>query len=394
MDWLELEKKYFMPVFKRFPVVLVGGKGPWVWDEQGRKYLDFLGGWAVNSLGHCHPAVVEALAKQAGELIHTSNQVYTIPQLELARLLVENSSLDQVFFCNGGAEANEGAVKLARKYGRLYRQGAYEVISALNSFHGRTLAMLAATGQVKFQEPFAPLPEGFLNVEYNNIEALKAATTRKTCAVLLEPIQGEGGVIIPGKDYFHQVREWCDKEGLLLILDEVQTGVGRTGTLFAYQQLGIEPDILTLAKGLGSGVPIGAILAKRRASVFSPGDHGSTFGGNPLVCSAAYATLRFILENRVLENVKWVGSYLRDKLMELKSEFGFIREVRGRGLLLAMEFEGEISEAVVQSCLHQGLLLNPVRPNAVRLMPPLIIGEAEVDQALGILQKVLTELQV
>ncbi len=392
MNWFEVEKRYFLPVFKRFPVVLVRGEGAWVWDDQGKRYLDFIGGWAVNSLGHCHPAVVEALSEQARQLIHTSNQVYTLPQLELAQLLVENSCLDRVFFSNSGAEANEAAVKLARKYGKLYLNGAFEVISAFNSFHGRTLAMVAATGQARFKEPFTPLPEGFVNVPYNDVEAIRLAAGPRTCAVLLEPIQGEGGVVLPNEDYFRQVRRFCDEKGLLLILDEIQTGIGRTGTLFAYEQLGIEPDILTLAKGLGSGLPIGAVLVKEKASVFSPGDHGSTFGGNPLVCAVAQATLRFILEKQVLENVRRVGQYLMDKLTGLSSKFGFIREVRGRGLLAALEFERDLSGEVVQGCLERGLLLNAARPNVIRFMPPLIIGETEVDRAMDILQEALAEL--
>lgn len=392
MSWFEVEKRFFLPVFKRFPVMLVRGEGAWVWDDQGKGYLDFIGGWAANSLGHCHPVVLEALTEQAGKLIHTSNQVYTQPQLELAQLLVEHSCLDRAFFCNSGAEANEAAVKLARKYGKLHLGGAFEVISALNSFHGRTLAMVAATGQAKFQEPFTPLPDGFVNVRFNDVEAIKSATNPKTCAVLLEPIQGEGGVVLPSEDYFRQVRKLCDEKGLLLILDEIQTGIGRTGTLFAYEQLGIEPDILTLAKGLGGGVPIGAVLVKEKASVFSPGDHGSTFGGNPLVCATALATLRFILENQVLENVRRVGQYLLNQLAGLRSKFGFVRKVRGRGLLVAIEFEHDISEEVVRGCLERGLLLNPVRPNAIRFMPPLIIGEAEVDEAVGILEEVLAKI--
>lgn len=394
-DWIELEKKYFMNTFKRSPVVLVRGEGTRVWDEAGKEYLDFLGGWAVNVLGHCHPAVVNALTEQAKNLIHTSNQVYTLPQLKLAELLVQNSCFDKVFFCNSGAEANEGAVKLARKYGQLHLGGAYEVITALNSFHGRTLAMIAATGQYKFQEPFTPLPKGFINVEYNNIEAIKAATSGHTCAIMLEPIQGEGGVNLPDEDYFEKVREWCDENGLLLILDEIQTGMGRTGTLFAYEQLGrsaVEPDIMTLAKGLGGGVPIGAILAKEKASVFSPGDHGSTFGGNPLACAAGYATLKFILENRVFENAKRVGEYFLNELKKLKSKFDFITAVRGKGLLLALEFNHEISAEVVDLCLEQGLLLNPVKPNIIRFMPPLIIQEEEVDEAVNILERTLTHL--
>ncbi|GAH65278.1 unnamed protein product, partial [marine sediment metagenome] len=262
-------QKYFMHTVERIPITLVRGEGARVWDEDGREYLDFVGGWAVNSLGHCHHVVTGAVTEQAHTLIQTSNQFYTIPQIRLAELLVQNSCLDKVFFCNSGSEANEGAVKLARRYGKLHRNGAYEVITTMGSFHGRTLAMVAASGQPKFQQPYLPLPAGFINVEYNSIEAIKKATTSQTCAVLLEPVQGEGGVNLPDDDYLTAVRAWCDQMGILLILDEIQTGLGRTGTLFAYEQYGIEPDIMTLAKGLGSGIPIGAILAKDGVSVFA-----------------------------------------------------------------------------------------------------------------------------
>jgi len=250
--------------------------------------------------------------------------------------------------------------------------------------------MVAATGQRRFQEPYLPLPEGFINVEYDNIEAIMAATTNKTCAVMLEPIQGESGVNVPDDAYFIKVREWCDERGIILILDEVQTGIGRTGTLFAYQQLGIEPDIMTLAKGLGGGFPIGAVLSKERVSVFAPGDHGSTFGGNPLACAAGYATLKTIIENDILGNVGWVGQYLAACLNSLKQRFDFVVEVRGRGLLLALEFDRDIAEAVVKGCIESGLLLNSVKPSAIRFMPPLTISEREVDEAVGILERVLT----
>jgi len=325
-------------------------------------------------------------------LIQTSNQFYTVPQVRLAELLVQNSCLDKVFFCNSGAEANEGAVKLARRYGKLYLNGAYEVITAMNSFHGRTLAMTVATGQAKFHQPYTPLPTGFINVEYNNIEAIKTATTGQTCAVMLEPVQGEGGVNIPDDNYLAGVRAWCDQKGILLILDEIQTGIGRLGTLFAYEQYGTEPDIMTLAKGLGSGAPIGAIMAKDRASVFVPGDHGSTFGGNPLVCAAAYATLKFIIDNNIAGNVKRVGRYFIAGLEDLKKKFDFITDVRGRGLLLAMEFSSDIAQEVVTACLDRGLLVNRLKPNTLRFMPPLIIGKGEVDEALGILDKTLSSI--
>jgi len=374
-------------------VTLVRGKGAWAWDDQGKEYLDFVGGWAVNSLGHCPPVVVKALEKQAKTLIQASNQFYTIPQIELAQLLIGHSCLDRVFFCNSGAEANEGAVKLARRYGKLRLNGAYEVLTTYSSFHGRTLAMTAATGQSKFQEPYIPLPDGFINVEYNDVEAIQRATSEKTCTVILEPVQGEGGVNIPDDDYLKKVQSWCREKGILFILDEVQTGIGRTGTLFAYEQYGVEPDIMTLAKGLGSGVPIGAFLAKEEASVFSPGEHGSTFGGNPLVCAAACATMKYIIAHNIPAQVKRVGNYFLTRLESLKQQFNFITEVRGRGLLIALEFDQEIAEKLVLACIDRGLLVNKVKPNALRFMPPLIITEKEVDKAVGILGDVLEEMR-
>ena len=388
-DWQELERKYLMNTFKRLPVTLVRGQGARVWDDEGRGYLDFIGGLAVDVLGHSHPELTKAISEQAQTLIQTSNLVYSVPQIRLAELLVENSCFDKVFLCNSGVEATEGAVKLARRYGKLHLDGAYEVITTMNSFHGRTLAMVAATGQPKFQESYTPLTEGFVNVEYDNIDAIKKATGRKTCAVMLEAIQGEGGVNIPNDDYLKEVRAWCDERGILLILDEIQTGMGRTGTLFAYQQSGIEPDIMAIAKGLGGGVPIGAFLAKDKASVFALGDHGSTFGGNPLACAAGFATLKYILEQNVVENCRNMGNYLMSRLLRLKAKYDFIIEVRGRGLLIAMEFSSDIAENVVKACLQERLLLNAVKPSAIRFMPPLIIGEKEVDEAVGIVERVL-----
>ncbi len=388
-DWPELEAKYYIQTVKRVPLTLVRGQGARVWDDRGREYLDFVGGWAVNVLGHCHPALVAALEEQARTLIQVSNQYYSIPQIELARLLVENSCLDRVFLANSGAEANEGAVKLARRYGKLKLGGAYEVITAFNSFHGRTLAMTAATGQPKYQEPYSPLPPGFVNVEYNDIGAIKAATTADTCALMLEPVQGEGGVIIPDGGYLKEVRTWCRERGLLLILDEIQTGMGRTGTLFAYQQAGIEPDIMTLAKGLGGGVPIGAFLAREEYCLFVPGDHGTTFGGNPLACAAARAVVEFILEHDICGQARRVGGHLLQGLEGLKGRFEIVREARGVGLLAALEFHEDVADAVLQGCLEAGLLLNRVKPNTLRFMPPLIITEQDVDRALGILEKVL-----
>jgi acetylornithine/N-succinyldiaminopimelate aminotransferase len=388
-NWQEMESKYFMHTVNRVPVTLVKGEGARVWDDNGREYLDFVAGWAVNSLGHCHPVVAKALAEQAHTLIQVSNQFYTIPQLQLAEILVQHSCLDKVFISNSGAEANEGAVKLARRYGSHHRDGAYEVISAMGSFHGRTLGMVAASGQAKHQQPFLPLPAGFVNVDYNDIDVIKAATTDKTCAVILEPLQGEGGVNLPDDDYLAKVREWCNEKGLLLILDEIQTGFGRLGSLFAYEQHGVEPDVMTLAKGMGSGVPIGAIMVKDSANVLVPGEHGSTFGGNPLVCAAAYATVKYIIENNVVENVEKVSQYFVGRLEELKNKYNFVTEVRGRGLLLAIEFDREIADDALKACLKNGLLVNRVKPSALRFMPPLIIGSAEVDEAVNILDKVL-----
>ena len=382
IDWQALEKKYYMQVVARTPVTLVRGEGARIWDDKGKEYLDFVAGWAVDSLGHCHPVVAEALAKQARTLIQTSNQFFSVPQLQLAELLVENSCCDRVFIGNSGLEVNEGAVKLARRYGHLKLNGAYEVITAMNSFHGRSLAMTAATGQEKFHKPYEPMPAGFVNVKYNDIEAIKAATTEKTCAVMLEPVQGEGGVNIPADDYLKKVREWCDRRGILLILDEIQTGVCRLGPLFGYQLYDVEPDIMTLAKGMASGVPIGALLAKEKAAVFALGDHGSTFGGNPLTCAAACAVLKFIIDNNIAANVKKVGKYLLEGLGGLKQRHGIVKEVRGVGLLVAVKFDTEISQKVLAACLEKGLLVNAVKPDAIRLMPPLVIGRREVDLAV------------
>ena len=390
-DWQKLADRLFLNTITRFPVTLVRGEEARVWDDQGKQYLDFVGGWAVDSLGHCHPALVNALEEQAKTLIQASNQFYTVPAIKLAQLLVENSCLDRVFFCNSGTEANEGAVKLARKYGKIHLKGAYEIITTYGSFHGRTLAMTAATGQRKFQDPYTPLPDGFINVEYNDLEAIKRATNERTCGVMLEPIQGEGGVNVPDDDYLKKVEDWCHQKGILFILDEVQTGIGRTGTLFAYEQYNVEPDIMTLAKGLGSGVPIGAFLAKEKASVFTPGEHGTTFGGNPLVCAAAYATLKYIIDNDIPEKVNRVGKYFMTELETLKQQFDFITEVRGKGLLIAMEFDREIAQDVTMSCLNKGLLINKLTPNAIRFIPPLIITEKEVDEAVNILRNIFNE---
>ncbi|MFA5309570.1 MAG: aspartate aminotransferase family protein [Dehalococcoidales bacterium] len=391
-DWPEIDKKYYMQTIVRDPVTIARGKGARVWDDKGKEYLDFVGGLAVNSLGHCHPVVVAAITEQANTLIQSSLWYYNMPMLKLAELLVKNSCLDRVFICNSGLEANEGAVKLARRYGALKLNGAYEVITTFESFHGRSLAMTAATGQPKMQAPFQPMPAGFVNVKNNDIEAIKAATTSKTCAVMLEPIQAEGGVNIPTDDYLKKVRAWCDQKSILLILDEVQTGIGRLGALFGYQVYGIEPDVLTLAKGLGGGVPIGAFLAKEKCAVLTLGDHNATFGGNALTSAAAYAALKYIIDNDVPGNAGKVGEYLMGRLDGLKQKYPFITEVRGRGLLIAVYFNREMAKAVVAACIEQGLLVNRLKPNAVRLIPPLIIGRKEVDEAIGILDGVFSGL--
>ncbi len=391
-DWIDIEKRYYMFTVRRQPVVVVRGHGTRVWDVDGKEYLDFVDGWAVNNVGHSNPSVARAIAEQASTLLQTSNQFYTIPQLQLAQLLVESSCLDKVFFGNSGAEANEGAVKLARKFGRKHKDGAYEVITALNSFHGRTLNMVAATGQPHYQESFKPLPPGFVHVPFNDVEAIKEATNDNTIAIMLEPVQGEGGVNVPDDDYLKRVRERCDQQGLLLILDEIQTGFGRIGSLFGYQQYGVEPDVMSLAKGLGGGVPIGAFMSKDACMALEPGDHGSTFGGNALTCAAAYASTRYIIDNDLPARAREMGAYMIEALEGMKSRFPFIAEVRGKGLLIAMEFNDNIAPRIVGLCNEEGLLLNPVKPTAIRFMPPLTITKEEINEGLGKLENVLKKL--
>ena len=394
IDWPSVESRVFFQTGRRTPVTLVRGEGSYLWDDQGNRYLDLVAGISVVSLGHSHPVLVEAIKRQAETLIHVSNLWYTVPQLELAELLVRHSALDRVYFCNSGAEANEGAIKLARKWGQEHKQGAYEIISALNSFHGRTVAAMNATGTERYKAPFGPLMPGFINVPFNDIEALKAATTPLTCAILLEPIQGEGGVNIPADDYLQQVRAWCDEQNILLILDEVQTGVGRTGTLWAYEQTGIEPDVMTLAKGLAGGVPIGAIMAKESvAASFVPGDHGSTFGGNPLATAAGYAVMKHIIDNDLPAAIRQKGERMQAKLHSLEDRHpGVIAEVRGRGLLGAVQFTDDIAEQVMRAALAEGLLLNNLRANVLRIAPALTISDEEIDEAVDALDRALTKV--
>jgi predicted acetylornithine/succinylornithine family transaminase len=388
-DWKAIEQQTYMNCVKREPIVIVRGSGTRVWDEDGNTYLDFTAGWAVNNLGHANPVLAHVIAEQAHTLVHTSNQFYTIPQLQASQLLVQQSCFDKVFFCNSGAEANEGAIKLARKYGYLHRHGAYEIITALNSFHGRTLTTTAATGQPQYHVPYHPIQAGFVHVPFDDIGAIKAATTEQTVAVMLEPVQGEGGVHVPSPGYLERVRQWCDANGLLFILDEIQTGIGRLGTLFGYQAFGVEPDIMTLAKGLGGGVPIGAVLAKAHASVFVPGEHGSTFGGNVLTCAAAHATVRYLLDHDLLTHTQQMGAELQRGLQRLQAKHACVVDVRGMGLLWAVEFSTDMAAAVVSACNQAGLLLNAVRPHAIRLMPPLTVTQAEIDAAIVKLSAVL-----
>ena len=388
-DWMELDRKYIMNTYARLPIVLEHGQGCWVWDTTGKKYLDMVAGIAVNVLGHCHPVVTEALVKQSQKLIHTSNLYYSMPQIELARLLVENSCASRVFFANSGAEANEGAFKLARKWGKANRDGAYEIISARSSFHGRTLAALAATGQHKYQAPFEPMPDGFKHVPYNDLVSLRDATSAKTVAILMEPILGESGVHPARKRYLELLRQWCDEKNLLLIFDEIQTGVGRTGKLFAYQLYGVEPDIFTMAKGTAGGVPIGVILAKEKACVFVPGDHGTTFGGNPLAAAVGAAVLGYVIQNKLWENAERVGAHIKARMDDLMARNSKIAEVRGVGLMVGVDFTEEIAKDVVMNALDKGLILNATGPKTVRMVPPLILTEQEADTALEIIASVL-----
>lgn len=382
--------KYIMQTYGRLPMALVKGKGAYVWDADGNQYLDFVSGLAVTSLGHCHPKVVKAVWRQAATLMHVSNIYHIEPQGQLAKVLVENSCADKVFFCNSGAEANEAAIKLARKYAKKHL-GAdkYEIITAQNSFHGRTLAAITATGQAKYQQGFEPLPTGFKYVPFNDLTAISEAVGPHTCAVLLEPIQGEGGVHPATKEYLQGVAEFCKQNNLLLIFDEVQCGLGRTGKFLAHQLYDVEPDIFTLAKALANGFPIGAMLAKEHvAAAFKPGDHASTFGGNPLACTAALATMEVLLEDGVLDNAQQMGRYFKERLQDLANRYQCIKEVRGAGLMLGVELTVP-GQQIVDTCRQKGLLINCVNNKVLRFLPPLTIGQQEVDTAIDILNQAL-----
>lgn len=387
----ELEHQLYMRTFARQPITLVRGEGVRVWDDQGKSYLDFLAGLAVNILGHCHPVLVKAVQEQVATLIHTTNLYYTGPQMELAKLLVAHSALDRVFFTNSGAEANECAIKLARKWGKQHRNGAFEVISTLNSFHGRTLATLAATGNRHYQEAFDPMPAGFKHVPFNDLDAMRAAVTDDTAAILLEPVQGESGVHLATRDYLRGVRALCDEKNVLLILDEVQSGMGRTGTLWAYEQYGIEPDVMTVAKGLAGGLPIGACLAKEAAAVFTPGDHGSTFAGGPLVSAAGRAVLQEVLDKDLAGNARRMSGRLVKGLEELKAEADSkITELRTAGLWIGIEFGEEKATAILDRCRDNGLLVNKTSNTAIRIAPPLIVTAADCDEFLDIFGRAVT----
>jgi acetylornithine/N-succinyldiaminopimelate aminotransferase len=381
---------YVMKTYSRHDYALVRGQGSYVWDANGKKYLDLVSGIAVNNVGHCHPQVVKAIQKQAELLMHCSNLYWNEPQVRLAKMLVDNSCGKKVFFCNSGAEANEGAIKLARRWSYdKYGSQRYEIITAVDSFHGRTLAALTATGQTKYQQGFEPLPSGFKYVPFNDLSALKKAITPQTCAIFLEPVQGEGGVHPATKEYLTGVKALCEENDLLLLFDEVQTGLGRTGKLFAYQYYGVEPHVFTLAKGLGGGVPIGAIVARGvAADVLGPGQHASTFGGNPLATAAALATLTVLIEENLPQQAAEKGRYLRQKFLEIQRENPRIKEVRGLGLLFGIELSIE-GKKVQDFCQEKGLLINCVQSKTLRLIPPLNITYEDLDNAIAIIKEAL-----
>ncbi len=393
-DIVKLTEKNVASTYGRFPIALTRGKGTKVWDASGKQYTDFVAGIAVDNLGHCHPAVVAAIRKQAGQLLHVSNLFHIESQSLLAEALTRHSFADKVFFCNSGAEANEAAIKLARRYfhdkGEKNRR---EIISMKDSFHGRTMGAISATGQKKFHEGFAPLLPGFKYVPFNDLEAVKKALSSKTCAVLVEPIQGEGGVNLPDKNYLKELKKLCAKNGSLLIFDEVQTAFGRTGKLFAYENFGAKPDIMTLAKALGAGVAIGAMAATNKAmKSFVPGTHAATFGGNPLACSAALAAFKIYTSAGFMEKTARTGDYFISRLKEFEEKFSVVKEVRGVGLLLAMELKQPVG-SIVQDCLRQGYLVNGIKQNILRFIPPLIVTKKEIDGLIEILSQNLDKMQ-
>lgn len=389
-DLQQRSARTIMNTYARFPISLVRGKGCKVYDAEDREYLDFVAGIAVNALGHGHPDLVTAIERQARHLLHTSNLYYSEPQVLLAERLVAHSFADKVFFCNSGAEANEAAIKLARKYSfEKYGPDRHKIITMNNSFHGRTLATLTATGQAKIQQGFAPLPQGFTYADYNDLSSIKRRMDRRTAAVMLEPVQGEGGVVVAEAAFLEQLRALCRDRDVLLIFDEVQTGMGRTGTLFAYEQYNVRPDIMTLAKGLGGGLPIGACLATDDvAQAFGPGSHASTFGGNPLACAGALAVLDALLDENLLERCQAAGAYLHKGLQSLQNRLSVVTAVRGLGLLQGVELSID-GQPVVRDCLARRMLINCTMGNVLRFVPPLIVTHDEIDRLLEVLLDVL-----
>ncbi len=391
----ERDDKNYLPVFKRYKIVLERGEGAYLYDINGKKYIDFLAGIAVNVLGHNYSPLVKAISEQAAKVIHVSNLYYTEPQANAAAKLVKLSGLDRAFFANSGAEANEGAIKIARKFAKKISADKVQIITAWDSFHGRTLATLTATGQPHYHEGFEPLPAGFDYVHFNDIGELAEKISDKTCAVMLETIQGEGGVYPPKDDYLKKVRELCDKHGALLILDEIQSGMGRSGKFFAYEKYGIKPDIVTLAKGLAGGVPIGAFICTEEvARAFNPGDHGTTFGGNPLACAAANVVLDTVPDEKFLAHVEEVGKYFKDKLVALQKKYpAQIKEIRGEGLILGAQLDKPKKSGVeiVNECMKRGAIINCTVGTVLRFIPPLIITPAQVDEVIDILDAVLGE---
>ncbi len=387
-----LADKYMFQTYSRFPLTLVKGKGCRLWDEEGKEYLDFVGGIAVCALGHSSPLVSKALQEQSRTLVHVSNLYYTIPQAELAQLLVENSFADRVFFCNSGAEANEAAIKLVRRYSdENFSSDRYVIISMTNSFHGRTMATLSATGQAKIQKGYDPLLNGFKFVPFNDLSSLDEAVDGHVCAVMLEPIQGEGGVVCPEPDYLKGVEEICRARDLLLIFDEVQVGMGRTGKLFAYEHYGVEPHIMTLAKALGNGLPIGAMLSSEKwSNAFGPGSHASTFGGTPLVTAAAKAVVKSLLEDGWIDNSRQMGEYFKGRLEDLSERHPIIKDVRGLGLILGVELDRP-GAPIVDACTERGFLINCIQDNVLRFIPPLIVEKNEIDLLVAALDEILGE---
>ena len=391
---VDRDQKAYLPVFNRYKLVIDHGEGPYVFSVDGKKYIDFLGGIAVNVLGHNYAPLVKAISEQAARIIHISNLYYTQPQADAAAKLVKLSGLDRAFFGNSGAEANEGAIKIARKYAHQFAPDKSQIITALDSFHGRTLATLTATGQPKYHKGFEPLPAAFDYVHYNDIDELEQLMSDKTCAVMLETIQGEGGVYPPKNDYLKRVRELCNQHRALLILDEIQAGIGRSGKFFAYENYGIKPDIVTLAKGLAGGVPIGAfIVTEEVAQAFKPGDHGTTFGGNPLACAAANVVLDTVPKPEFLNHVVEIGNYFRNRLGELQAKYPtLITEVRGEGLILGAELSPsnkKTGSEIVAACMERGAIINCTAGKVLRFVPPLIIEKNHVDEVIDILDDVL-----